>query len=63
MNMRGPARARSLALGTYWVALKEVQFADQSLALWSSVAAMIVVDGKLGRQRRRWEIWASPGGS
>jgi hypothetical protein len=48
MNMRGPARARSLAEGTYWVALKVVQFVVQeprlNLAPLSNAAAAMTYD-------------------
>lgn len=45
MNMRGPARARSLADGTYWVALKAaVQFVVQKpLPAVSNVAAAAMI--------------------
>jgi hypothetical protein len=41
MNIRGPARARSFAEGTYCEALKLVQFheATSNLWVWSNTAA------------------------
>jgi hypothetical protein len=46
MNIRGPARAKSLAEGTYWEALKYVQFheAASSLGAWSITAAAMAQD-------------------
>jgi len=46
MNIRGPARAKSLAEGTYWEALKYVQFheATSSLGVWSITAAAMAQD-------------------